>query len=186
MSFSVLRKVVPWSWSTILIILCFYLNQYCEGKRMCYICNTNKLANITLERDSCLDNPENGTSPENIVECKHFCTIKRKEFLSIPGEWIVISLERNCEERPFILDGVEAENHVMTYYRSCRANLCNDGDGLTSLKYILDEPDEEEDDENVTNSSTHFATPSPNYRSTTIRIFKIYFFAFVAFIFSIT
>jgi hypothetical protein len=91
------------------------------------------------------------------------------------GKWIVISLERNCEESPFMLDGVEGENHVMTYYRSCRAHLCNFGDGVTSLKDVfeneIDEPEEIEEDPLNSASNSFFV--------------KLHFFAFI-FIFSIT
>ncbi|XP_049948100.1 uncharacterized protein LOC126456386 [Schistocerca serialis cubense] len=82
---------------------------------------------------ACVDSPDMVTSGSPKVTCKteqKYCTIQRQEIRST-GE--VNSFFRGCAEEPSLKDTVIEDDSFKTYFRSCQTNLCNAGDGLSSL-----------------------------------------------------
>lgn len=67
-----------------------------------------------------------------MTECtKKYCTIYRQELID-PSEKL-ISFSRSCQDNPLYLNAVINSDKFKIYYRSCRKNLCNKGDGFDEI-----------------------------------------------------
>ncbi|XP_021945359.1 uncharacterized protein LOC110843661 [Folsomia candida] len=88
----------------------------------CYKCSSTT-------DELCLTNPEAISSGDvTVSNCTGYCTILRTEFTDIPGK--VISLVRDCEKVPLVINEIRTDAHYTKYYRSCTTGKCNSGDGI--------------------------------------------------------
>ncbi|KAF7991631.1 hypothetical protein HCN44_010432 [Aphidius gifuensis] len=89
----------------------------------CYYCQSESESSTCLIADS-----------HNTTGCtKKYCTIYRQELIDPPGK--LISFSRSCQDNPLYLNAIiySFDEGYKKYYRSCRKNFCNKGNGLEKI-----------------------------------------------------
>ncbi|XP_056631136.1 uncharacterized protein LOC130441459 [Diorhabda sublineata] len=105
----------------LLLILCI---QNTTGFLKCYVCSQTEDDSDT----HCLDSP--GSQDSDILECdKKYCYVVRQDYKDPRGK--LASILRTCLDKPtYTNEVIEDETH-RAYYRACKSDLCNGGNGRT-------------------------------------------------------
>ncbi|XP_050307533.1 uncharacterized protein LOC126744215 [Anthonomus grandis grandis] len=94
----------------------------------CYTCSVSENDADTTCADNVTSMPSDSGS---ITDCdKKFCTIVRVEYLDPKGK--LQSFGRSCMD-VVPVDGVYEDSTYRTYQWSCKTDLCNSGNGKTSI-----------------------------------------------------
>ncbi|XP_055380162.1 uncharacterized protein LOC129611196 [Condylostylus longicornis] len=113
------------------IVLCYFHLQGVAALK-CYTCNYN----YGIDSEECLNDPASVVG-RPVTNCnKKFCTIIRQEAKNPKGH--IKSLSRQCADKPLFLNEAFDDGEFKTYYRSCTTDLCNNGNGISSVGLIRD------------------------------------------------